>query len=206
MNSKRAFYIMIGVIVLMIGIVAGSVVVGDMLLHKQADKLVSLKADADVIDTQQNSLLQAKKDLEKYTTLGSTAKQIVPQDKDQARAVREIISIADQSDIKISSVTFPSSTLGQKSATATTGSTPATATTALTQAKPVKGIEGLYQLDIAIVSDTTTPTTYARLISFLDKLEQNRRTAQVSQIAIQPDSQNRNNLNFTLTVTVYIKP
>lgn len=212
MNSKRAFYIMSGAVVLMIGLVVGAVVLGDMLLHKQAQKLVSLRADSDVIEKQQESLIQAKKDLEKYADLGLTAKQIVPQDKDQARAAREIVSVAEQSGIRLSSLTFPSSTLGQKPAAAAVPSANGTATTAapatnpLTQAKPVKGIEGLYQLDIGIVSDSSRPTTYARLISFLDRLEQNRRTAQVSQIAIQPDSQNRNNLNFTLTVTVYLKP
>ncbi len=213
MNTKRFFYAMIAGVVLMVGVVIGAIVVGDMMLHKQAEKLVNLKADVNVIEAQQTSLVKAKKDLETYADLGEIAKQVVPQDKDQARAVREIISLADQSGIKISSVTFPNSTLGQKPAAApkaddekAKAAAAAAAANPLTQAKPVEGIKGLYELDIIIVSDTARPTTYPRLISFLQRLEQNRRTAQVAQIAIQPDSQNRSNLNFSVTLTVYIKP
>jgi hypothetical protein len=206
MTSKKAFYGMLGAVVLMVGAVIGSVVLGNLLLKKQSDKLVNLKVDASVIEAQQTSLIQAKKDVEKYAELGTIAKQVVPQDKDQARAVREIVNLADQSGIKIASVTFPSSSLGQKAATATTDSSSSAAASPLTQAKPVAGIDGLYQLDITIASDTARPTTYTRLISFLNRLEQNRRTAQVSQITIQPDTKNRLNLNFTVTLTVYIKP
>jgi hypothetical protein len=202
MTTKKAFYGMVGGVILMVGAVIGSVYVGNMLLKKQAGKLVSLKVDASVIEAQQTSLVQAKKDVEKYAELGTIAKQVVPQDKDQARAVREIINLADQSGIKIASVTFPTSNLGQKASAPTTGSGAAP----LTQAKPVTGIDGLYQLDITIASDTARPSNYNRLISFLQRMEQNRRTAQVSQITIQPDSKNRTNLNFTVTLTVYIKP
>jgi hypothetical protein len=215
MNSKKVFFVMIGIVVLMSGLVVGAVVVGDTVLRKQSEKLVALKLDTDVVETQQTALVQAKKDVEKYAELESIAKQVVPQDKDQARAVREIISIADQAGVKISSITFPSSNLGQKPAatapaSGTSTTTPTAATAApvnpFTQAKPVSGIGGLYQLDITVVSDTTKPATYTRLIDFLGRLEHNRRTAQVSQISIQPHADNRDNLNFTLTLTVYIKP
>lgn len=212
MNSKKVFYVMIGITALMSTLVVGAVFAGDSFLRKQSEKLVSLKLDNEVIDQQQVALAQAKKDVEKYAELESTAKQIVPQDKDQARAVREIISLAQQAGVHIASVSFPASTLGQKAAPApkpstdTDTATPKATVNPLTQAKPVAGIDGLYQLDITIVSDTLQPATYTRLIDFLERLEQNRRTSQVTQINIQPDIKNRINLNFTLTLTVYIKP
>lgn len=213
MTSKKVFYGMAGLLIVMLGLVIGAVAIGDALLRKQSDKLVNLKLEDKVIDAQQLSLSRAKKDVEAYAELGTVAKQIVPQDKDQARAVREIIGIGEQSGIRISSVTFPSSNLGAKKPPSTTnqsesGSSTATkpAANPLTQATAVKGIDGLYQLNINIVSDTSSPATYSQLIDFLERLEQNRRTAQVSQISIQPNEQNRNILNFTLTLTVYIKP
>lgn len=211
MTSKKFFYVMIGITVLMSGLVVGAVFLGDSFLRKQSEKLVSLKLDNEVIEQQQVALTQAKKDVEKYTELEAISKQIVPQDKDQARAAREIVSLAEQSGISISSITFPSSTLGLRPTTTTPATGTATTPTQapanpLTQAKPVTGIDGLYQLDITVVSDTGRPATYTRLIEFLERLEQNRRTAQVTQISIQPDSENRINLNFTLTLTVYIKP
>ncbi|HUP26304.1 MAG TPA: hypothetical protein VM124_01495 [Candidatus Limnocylindrales bacterium] len=212
MSSKKVFYILCAITGVLGLSIIGTVVLGDTLLHKQSDKLVSLKLNNQVIESQQASLVRANKDLQKYAELKTIAQQIVPQDKDQARATREIVSIADQAGIKISSITFPASNLGQAQPKATTPSSddapkPATpAAPPVTQVKAVDGIKGLYKLDITIVSDTTKPVTYAKLVDFLGRLEQNRRTATVSQISIQPDSQNRTGLNFTLTLTVYIKP
>lgn len=210
MNSKKVFYMMLGVFGLLCVLIVVSIVYGNIFLQKQSSKLVSLKLDNQVIDAQQKLLAQAKKDVQKYSELDSIAKQIVPQDKDQARATREIVSLAEQADIRIASITFPASTLGQtppKPAAGTPAPSPVpVASSTVTQVKPVDGVKGLYQLDITVISDSTQPTTYPKLVSFLQKLEQNRRTAQVSQITIQPDAQNRSGLNFTLTVTVFIKP
>lgn len=210
MNSKKIFFVMVSLLGLMGAILITTVVAGDKLLQKQSDKLAALKLEDQVIEMQQASLVQANKDLQKYAELKSIAKQIVPQDKDQARAAREIISLADQSGIRISSLTFPSSTLGQPvpkaPVAAEGGEAPKSTAPPVTQVKPVDGIKGLYQLDIAITSDTNRPVTYNKLVEFLARLENNRRTAHVSQISIQPDARNRTGLNFTLTVTVYIKP
>lgn len=212
MISKKVFFVMVGVLGLMGALVVVTVVLGDIFLHKQSNKLVGLKLDNEVIETQQTALSQAKKDIQKYSELESIAKQIVPQDKDQARATREIVSLANQAGVKIASIGFPASTLGQtapKTAAPANGTTatPAPAANApVTQVKPVEGIKDLYQLDIIVTSDTTSPASYSKLIDFLSRLEQNRRTAQVSQISVQPDAQNRSALNFSLTITLYIKP
>ncbi len=213
MISKKVFFAMIGVLGLMVAFVIATAILGDIFLHKQSDKLVALKLDDQVVEAQQTALVQAKRDVQKYSELASTAKQIVPQDKDQARATREIISLANEAGVKIASIGFPASSLGQttpKATTPATGSTTTPTTAApsasVTQVKPVEGISGLYQLDILVTSEATSPASYVRLIDFLSRLEQNRRTAQVSQISIQPDAHNRSLLNFSLTITVYIKP
>lgn len=212
MNSRKIFFVMAGIIGLLSLLAIAAVVLGDSILRKQSNKLMNLKVESKVIEAQQTALVQAKKDLEIYSDLEAVAKQVVPQDKDQARATREIVSLAEQSGIKLSSITFPASTLGQaqpKAVAPTDGSTPVPAKPAapsVTQVKPTEGIPSLYQLDITVVSDTTRPISYAQLIDFLHRLEQNRRTAQVSQLTIQPDPLNRSSLNFTLVITVYIKP
>lgn len=222
MSSKKVFYILIAGFGLTVCLVVASIVVADLLLHKQANKLVDLKLQNKVVEQQQVSLLQAKKDVEKYSDLDKIAKQIIPQDKDQARATREILNIANAAGIKLGNISFPASTLGQtppkqattdtsntnsKTSTSTTPSTPAApATPSITQVKPVDGLQNVYQFDITVTSDTANPVSYTRLVDFLNRLEQNRRTAQVTQISIQPDSLNRNALNFNLTITLYIKP
>lgn len=214
MSSKKMFFVMSGVIGLMSALLIATVVYGDNFLRKQSAILVELKLSDQVIEAQKTALGQAKRDIEKYKELKATAKQIVPQDKEQTEATREILNLAQQSGIKIASISFPPSTLGQ--AAAPKSSTPAPSGTAETrppaaaptvsQVKPVEGIKNLFQLDIVVTSDTTDTVSYTELIDFLGRLEQNRRTAQVTQISIQPDSKNRQSLNFTLTVTIYVKP
>lgn len=212
MNSKKFFYIMLGIIGLLGVLLVATMVLGDKMLQKQGDKLTGLKLEDAVIENQQTALVQAKRDVEQYADLEKIAKQIVPQDKDQARATREIINLARDSGLSISSVSFPSSNLGQaapKPQTSEDNSSnpaPTTPSAPVTQVKPVDGITGVYQYDMVVISDTNNPATYNQFIDFLDKLEQNRRTAHVSQIVITPDSQNRSLLSFNLTITVYVKP
>ncbi len=208
MTAKRFYFVMLGVVSLLgIGVFA-SAYFGNSLLQTQSRKLVALKLDSRVSDEQQVSLLQAKKDITKYADLEKEAKVIVPQDKDQAEAVREIVKIASSSGIKLGAINFPSSNLGQ-SVLPTSPSTPS-ATKSLappvTQVQPVQGIPGVYFMQISIQSDTNAQISYNSLINFLSRLEQNRRTAQVAGVTITPDKLNPNVLSFSLIVNVYIKP
>lgn len=212
MNSKRMFYVMVAGLVVLILAVLGSAYAGNMLLERQAKTLGDLKLHSQVLSTEQISLAKAKKDIAKYESLNTIAQSIVPQDKDQTQAVREIVNIASQSGIKPSSITFPASTLGSATSTAPAASSSTATTTApaantkLTQLTPVKGIPGLYDLQITITQDPSSPVSYSKFIDFLSRLEQNRRTAQVSGIVLQPSPVDRNLLSFTLTLDEYIKP
>lgn len=210
MNSKKTFIAMSVFCVASLGLLGASVFFGNQLLQSHSEKLTALKVEAAVADEQQTSLTQAKKDLETYSELNDVARQIVPQDKDQARAVREIIAIAGESGIQITGITFPASSLGQAApkATTTEGETDATKTVTptISQVKPVEGITGVYQLELNVTTDTTKPISYAQLISFLKRLEQNRRTAQITNLSIQPNPGDRNLLTLTMQLIIYIKP
>jgi hypothetical protein len=212
MTSKKVFFGMLGAVVLVTGLTVGSIVVGSSMLKKKSAELVELKLQDRLIEEQQVALVQASKDIEKYQELESISKTIVPQDKDQAKTVREIITLGDQSSIKISSITFPTSTLGTTPPSAApstssggTTTTPKVQTPPLSQVKPVDGIPGLFQLEVTINVDEIAPT-YNQLIDFLSRLEQNRRTAQVTSISINPSGANRNLVEFNLTMNVFVKP
>ena len=213
MNSKRVYIGMIILVSLLGSGIIAMAILGNSILQKQSKKLVSLKLDNEVLNEQQTSITQAKKDVEKYSELNKEAKAIVPQDKDQAAAVREITKIASESGINLSSISFPASSLGQKAATHTStdkteGSDSAKKETAppVTQVKPVEGIKGVYSMEITILQDSNNPVSYSGLINFLDKLEQNRRTAQVTSVTIQPIAKSPEKLAFTLVLNTYIKP
>ncbi len=208
MTAKRFYFVMLGVVSLLGLSVLISAYFGNKLMQSQSRKLVSLKLDSRVGDEQQVSLLQAKKDITKYSDLELEAKAIVPQDKDQAQAVREIVKIASASDIKLGAINFPSSNLGQGVLPTAPGTPGASKIKAppVTQVQPVQGIPGVYFMQINIQSDTNAQISYNSLINFLGRLEQNRRTAQVAGVTITPDKLNPDKLTFSLIVNVYIKP
>jgi hypothetical protein len=219
--SKRLFIIMAATLVLLLGSGVAIVVVGNKMLKNESNKLLNLKLEGALLDSKQTALVKATKDLQDNKELADIAKAIVPQDKDQAQAVREIVKIAQDSGIVLSQISFPTSTLGTKAPivaapapAATDTKTPAAGTTPtaptpaplnISQAKPVQGITGVYSIDMNV--KPAFPTDYAHFITFLDKLEHNRRTAQVTSIKISPDIQSNNHkLTFELTLTTYIKP
>lgn len=209
MDSKKVYFVMLAAIGLLGSLVIATAVIGNNMLKKQSNKLLEARLQNHVLDEQQTALTKATRDIDKYADLEKIAKVIVPQDKDQAATVREIVKIASQSGINLSSITFPSSTLGQTTPKANGGesnTTDKSASSPITQVKPVQGLSGLYTMEITIQQDAKTPVTYPKLIEFLSKLEQNRRTAQVSGVSVLPTPKDHSLLTFSLTVKVYIKP
>lgn len=202
MTAKKFFYVMIGVIIALVGSIIMAIFVSNSFLKNQEKKLVAVKVENRVIEEQQKFLLQAKADLAKYSELETITKSIVPQDKDQAKTVRELTAIARRSGIELRSISFAASELG--STVAIPGSTPG-AKSPLSQVKPVEGIPGVFALEITISPDEAQPISYYQFLGFLENLESNRRTAHVDKITLNP-SPSGNTLSFILTLNAYVKP
>jgi hypothetical protein len=213
MSSKRLHLILVAVLVLLFAALIGGAYGINKMLGSEATKLASLKAKSQALQQEQTGLKVAKKSIKQYSGLEKIAHTVVPEDKNQAEAVRQIVNIAAANGITLTSITFPASTLGNNvlpgasSAPAAT-SAPKSAANAksLSQLQPVPNISGIYELPITITRDNSSPVPYNKFVSFLSALEHNRRTAQVSGITITPDTNNTNNLSFILTVNEYIKP
>jgi hypothetical protein len=199
MSSKKLFGILTALMVLLCLCLLGSVYAANNMLSGKSRELVDLRATKLAAEQKEKQLIKAKKDIQTYGELNEIAKSVVPQDKDQAKTVSEIVSLASQSGIKrLSSVAFPPSTLGG----AKTVKTPQ----GLTQVTPVKGTPGVYRLQITITQSNTDPVPYNSFINFLSRLERNRRTAQVSSINILPDPSRSDMVSFTLVIDEFIKP
>jgi hypothetical protein len=198
MSNKKLYFVLLTLLVLLgLGILGGAYGV-DTLLQASSKTLLERKTQSAALDAQQKQLIRDKKDIKAYGDLNKIAKSIVPQDKDQALAVREIVNIAAESKVlRLNSVTFPASTLGGLGAGAKTN---------LTQLTAVNGIEGVYKLQITVQVNDTSAVPYPTFINFLEHLEQNRRTAQVSNITVTPNAKNSNLVAFTLVIDEYIKP
>jgi hypothetical protein len=220
MNGKRVYYLMLGLIaVLVVGLFAGAYET-NTLLGSQAVSLTKLKAKSKALDKEQQSLVSAKRQIKANADFNAIATSIVPQDKDQAEAVREIVNIAGKNGVALGSITFPASTLGATiapvaGASGATAAAPAkpfansgsnSKSSALSQLQPVKNIPGVYDLQIMVSGDPSQSVDYNQFIAFIADLEHNRRTAQVSAITLSPDPKNAKNLTFSLTLDEYIKP
>lgn len=209
MSAKRMHFLLLGLLVVLIAGLFGSAYLINGLLSKKAGDLASLKLETQSLSEQQTGLKKAKKDITTYSSLEKITKQVVPEDKDQAAAVREIVKIAAANGIALDKIDFPPSTLG-----GTTGggvgsvkaSGGAGSKSAPSQLTAVPNIPGVYNLQITIENGTDNLTTYPKFYNFLASLENNRRTAQVANITITPSTNNRNLLNFTLVLNEYIKP
>lgn len=196
MSTKQLHYLLIAALVVLGILLVGSGVAANKVLTSKSAELSKLKAESQATSDLQATLKKDKADIQKYSDLNNIAKAVVPQDKDQAQTVSEIVKIANESGIsKLSSITFPASTLGG-----------AGKSSAYTQLTAVKGIPGVYLLPITITQNSADAVPYSRFIDFLKRLENNRRTSQVSTINIQPSDSNARNISFTLTVNEYIKP
>jgi hypothetical protein len=196
MNSKRLYFILASVVgLLAIGLIGGAFG-ANAILQSQAQTVIKARSKSMALEQQQTQLAKAKASITKYQEIGKIAKAVVPQDKDQAQTVREIVKIAGEHGISLGAITFPSSSLG---------TTAGGAKSNLSQLKAAPGITGVYTLQITVQSATGSNTTYNQFVEFLSALERNRRTALVSAISLQPDTKDPNRVSFTLTIDEYIK-
>lgn len=222
MTTKRFFWVMSGAVVLLCLAIIAIVIIGNNLLQSQASKLSDLRAQNQVVDDQKLALIQAREDIERYNELNEISKSIVPKDKDQARAIREINRFAEESGIIIETVAFDPSSLGEEAPAPTPAppsgdtapdgesATPAPAPSApkspITQAVPVEGLSGVYSIPITVSTPTGVEIIlYEQLLDFLEKLEKNRRTAHVKSITITPEG-NGDFVTFSLILNLYVKP
>jgi hypothetical protein len=206
MSAKHVFYLLSGILLVLFIAVIGGAYESNVLLTTQAKKLQHLKLQSQVYASESSAVVKAKADVTKYASLGNVARAIVPQDKDQAEAVREIVNIANTAGVSPNSVTFLASSLGTSLNGAAAPTTGAATASPLSQLTPVKGIPGVYNLQITIQQDDKHPVAYTNFLDFLSKLELNRRTAQVVSIQLKPDPDVASELSFTLTVNEFIKP
>ena len=217
MNNKQLRLVLFGALaaVILAFMLIGAF--GLSVLSAKSQKMVDLKSQSKILDSQLNNLEQSKKEVQQYSYFRDVAKSVIPSDKNQAQAVLDIINLANESGIELQSITFPTSTLGgttSDSATPTNAQTAATSKV-ITQAKPVPGIQGLYSIELTITPASGPnvaagkQVTYAKMLDFLDRVERNRRTAQVSQVTVQTqsgDTAGSQTINFILVVNIFIKP
>jgi hypothetical protein len=212
-TSQKLNWLLLGGLVLFIIVFLITTTEGLAFLGKKSQSMVNLKVQSQSGDEQLVNLQRSKEQVKKYAYFKDIAKTVIPNDKDQAEAVVQIYQFANQAGIALKSITFPTSTLGLSATTVTTqGAADSTSVTkaALSQAKPVSGVPGLYSLSLIVTSDgsSTLPpalmTTYPKMQSFLQQIENNRRTAQITDFNVI--AADKSPMYFSLDLNIFIKP
>ncbi len=197
MTAKTVNRLLLIVLILVIVLTGGVLFVSNYLMRNSANKLVQAKLDNIGFDNAEQSYLQARQYLEEYAELNEVMQKVLPKSKDQAQAVSELYKIGDETGIKIASVQFPSSSLGQKSTNSST----------VTQAKAVDGMPGVLGIDVSLSLEPASglSISYDNMISFLQKVELNRRNMQIKQITVNADIVN-GGVTFSAIITIFVKP
>jgi hypothetical protein len=211
-SARQLRFLLLGLLGVVVIVFIATAVLGLSNLSRKSAQLVELKLKSKTLDAQLASLGVAKKQVEQYSYFNEVAKTVLPSDKDQAKAVLTIFKLANEANIAIASITFPTSNLGIGSGSASaTGSS----SSAISQAKPVEGINGLYSLQLTIAPETgqivpeDKVVTYPKFLDFLKRIERDRRTAQITQVSIQPEIDNSGPtkaITFTLVVNIFMRP
>jgi hypothetical protein len=197
MTAKRVNRLLLIVLILAVVLAGGILFVSNYLMRSSANQLVQAKLDNVGFDNAERSYLQARQYLEEYSELNDVMQKVLPKSKDQAQAVSELYKIGDETGIKIASIQFPSSSLGQKN----------TSSSAVTQAKTVDGMPGVLGIDVSVELEPASGASisYANMISFLQKVELNRRNMQIKQITVNADVIN-GGVTFNAIITTFVKP
>jgi len=221
LTSKSMRLVLLGCLVLLGVLFVAIIFLGLSAIGKESQHMVELKVKSETADNQLSNLEQSRKDIGKYSYFKDIAKTVIPNDKDQAVAVLELNKMAEASGMALQSISFPVSTLGARAAVPTTtapaaspssaSAATASSSVAISQAKPVTGIPGLYSLELTITPESgdnvpaDKQVTYAKLLDFLNRIENNRRTAQITDVNIQTADNNKG-ITFTLKINIFIKP
>lgn len=201
MNSaKKVYYLLIaGFLVLTAGIFA-MLYFSKNFLSAAEDELIAAKLEIIKQEEIESTYRENINNLEKYSETAGVLEEVIPKEKDQARAVREIDAIAKQNGMAINTLTFPSSDLNK---TTPAGGTAATPTTAVSQAKPVKGLNGVLGIDVNVElrSQNESPISTDQLLSMLRAIENNRRNMRVTSINFNAGDQ-----TVDIKLTIFVKP
>ncbi len=214
MNHQRIYYALISLLLICLVGSIGATYEMSSLLTNQSKQLTSAQSQINSLNIKQLRLINAKSEIKKYSSLYTIAQSVVPQNKDQTQTIRQIVNIANANNIVLGSITFPTSNLGTTTGSSTQVTTPSIAATLpinnpnLSQLTQVPTIPGVYILPITITSSAQYGqlASFSQFINFLQGLENNRQTAQITSLLITPNSQNGNLVSFTISLNIYIKP
>ena len=192
MTTKKAHFGLLGLLVLVIVAIGLAMYFSRVFLKSNSDSLVNAKLELYKIDETEYIYRKNQAILQENQETADILASVLPQEKDQAKAVREITQIASDNGLSVKAIRFPGSDLvitNKPVAAQTQGSTTTPQATpsgpTISQAKPVNGLNNV--LGIAVEVELTSARSGAQIstdqvLSFLQQIENNRRNIRVTSI------------------------
>jgi len=193
MTTKKAHYLIVASVISLVLILFAILYFGISIMKKESQKIIEAKLN--IAKAQKTeSIYSSNKDL--YLNNQDLAQKIndfIPTEKEQDLIVAQLNSFANQSQLTLSTISFPNSTLDPNSKQKVK--------TDISQATPVKGLNGVYEIPIvATVEDTNSETVNTdNLLKLLDLIESSPRNMRITSISYDAES-NEIQLNITLFI------
>lgn len=211
MTPKKVYYLLISLLVIVVLGIIGAAYFSNTFLKRSSNALVEAKLELYKIDETESTYRKNKLLLEQNQDIATILSSIVPSEKDQARAVREISRIASEKGLSVRSIRFPSSDLVAKNTKTTTnanGTTPSpTAGPTVSQAKPVNGLTGVLGMNVELEIANANPANAIstdQMLGFLEEIENNRRNIRVTSVSYGPAIEEGKIIN--MDTILFIKP
>lgn len=188
MTPKKAFFVMLGVLALVMLVTAAGVYFGDSYLVKRSESISDLRADDEILNTALLSAQTTRDELQKYSYIDQIAAEVLPGAKNQSEILLIIDDIGRQAGVNVDRYSFVS-----------TSGNPGD----LTQTEPLKGVPGILVFPINVTFDAT----YNQLIQWLNLAEENQRKMQIESITIAPASgdESGNVFGVNLTINAFVE-
>ncbi len=193
MTTKKAHYLIVASVISLVLILFAILYFGISIMKKESQKIIEAKLN--IAKAQKTeSIYSSNKEL--YLNNQDLAQKIndfIPTEKEQDLIVAQLNSFANQSQLTLSTISFPNSTLDPNSKQKVK--------TDISQATPVKGLNGVYEIPIvATVEDTNSETVNTdNLLKLLDLIESSPRNMRITSISYDAES-NEIQLNITLFI------
>lgn len=192
MTPKKAYILMLIVLLATIAGSFGVLYVSDKLLAGRASDISRLKAEDQALDTNILTANKNQQTLQELAYVNELAKEVLPPEKIQSNLLGEVLANAEDAGIFLSSIAF-SGSIDEKNPQ-------------LSQTVELKDVPGVRALQFTV---DMSSISYSQLLDFLENLEKNRRKMQVESLTITPeleDDQQSDKVSANITVNVYIKP
>ena len=194
MTTKKAHYLIVASVIMLVLILFATLYFGISVMKKQSQKIIDAKLN--IAKAQKTETIYSS-NKELYLNNQELAQKIndfIPTEKEQDLIVAQLNSFTNQSQLTISTISFPNSTLDPNSKQKVK--------TDISQATPVKGLNGVYEIPIVVtVTDTNSETVNTdNLLNLLDLIESSPRNMRITSISYDAESN-----EIQLNITIFVK-